>query len=52
MSDINLSNQGNEAEKYYHDLVALSRGSAAISGLQDLDAILKIGLENVLKSNP
>jgi signal transduction histidine kinase len=38
-----------EAEKYYRNLVALSRVSAAISGLQDLDAILKIGLDNVLR---
>ena len=35
-------------EKHYHDLVALSRVSAAISGLQDLDSILKIGLDNVI----
>jgi signal transduction histidine kinase len=47
-SDSNLSDQGSNAEKYYHDLVALSRVSAAISGLLDLDAILKIGLDNVL----
>jgi len=47
-SDLNLSDQGNETEKHYHDLVALSRVSAAISGLQDLDAILRIGLDNVL----
>ncbi len=43
-----LSDRGSKAEKYYHDLVALSRVSAAISGLHDLDAILKIGLDNVL----
>jgi signal transduction histidine kinase len=47
-SDINLSDQGNKTEKHYNDLVALSRVSAAISGLQDLDTILKIGLDNVL----
>ena len=46
--DINLSDQGNKTEKHYNDLVALSRVSAAISGLQDLDTILKIGLDNVL----
>ncbi len=46
--DINLSDQGNETEKHYNDLVALSRVSAAISGLQDLDTILRIGLDNVL----
>ncbi len=38
-----------QAEKYYRNLVALSRVSAAISGLQDLDAILSIGLDNVLR---
>jgi signal transduction histidine kinase len=47
-SSLNLSDQGNKAEKYYHDLVALSRVSAAISGLPELDAILRIGLDNVL----
>lgn len=47
-SDLNLSDQGSEAEKHYHDLVALSRVSAAISGLHELDAILRIGLDNVL----
>jgi len=47
-SDLNLSDQDSNAEKYYHDLVALSRVSAAISGLLDLHAILKIGLDNVL----
>ncbi len=46
--DTSLSDQGNKAEKHYNDLVALSRVSAAISGLQDLDTILKIGLDNVL----
>ena len=47
-SGLNLSNQGSVTEKHYNDLVALSRVSAAISGLQDLDTILKIGLDNVL----
>jgi signal transduction histidine kinase len=46
--DTNLSDQGGKTEKHYSDLVALSRVSAAISGLQDLDTILKIGLDNVL----
>ena len=46
--DTNVSDQGIKAEKHYDDLVALSRVSAAISGLQDLDTILKIGLDNVL----
>src|SRR4030043_172706 len=47
-SGLNLSNQGSVTEKHYNDLGALSRVSAAISGLQDLDTILKIGLDNVL----
>jgi signal transduction histidine kinase len=47
-SDLNLSDQDSKTEKHYHDLVALSRVSAAISGLQDLDSILRIGLNNVL----
>ena len=47
-SDLNSSGQDSNADKYYRGLVALSRVSAAISGLLDLDAILKIGLDNVL----
>jgi signal transduction histidine kinase len=46
--DLNPPDQGGKTEKHYNDLVALSRVSAAISGLQDLDTILKIGLDNVL----
>lgn len=46
--DLNSPDQGGKTEKHYNDLVALSRVSAAISGLQDLDTILKIGLDNVL----
>jgi signal transduction histidine kinase len=44
----NQPEQVSAASKHYYDLVALSRVSAAISGLQELDAILRIGLENVL----
>ena len=47
-SDLNLSARGEVVEKHYRDLLALSRVSAAISGLLDLDSILKIGLDNVL----
>ncbi len=47
-SDLNLSDQGSKNEKYYHGLMALSRVSAAISGLHELDVILRIGLDNVL----
>ncbi len=38
----------NGEEHYHHNLAALSRVSAAISGLHELDAILRIGLDNVL----
>jgi signal transduction histidine kinase len=48
ISDLNLSDQGSKAEKYYHGLMASSRVSAAISGLHELDDILRIGLDNVL----
>ena len=37
-----------EAERHYHELLALSRVSAALSDLQDLDAILRVGLDNTL----
>jgi signal transduction histidine kinase len=47
-SDLNLADQENKAEERYHALVALSRVSAAISGLHELDAILRIGLDTVL----
>jgi len=47
-ADLNPSDQGDRDEKHYHDVVALSRVSAAISGLHELDAILRIGLDNVL----
>jgi signal transduction histidine kinase len=44
----NTKNPKNETEKRYHDLLALSRVSAAVSELQDLDAILEVALDNVL----
>jgi signal transduction histidine kinase len=47
-ADLDVTDQSSKAEKYYHGLMALSRVSAAISGLHELDAILKIGLDNVL----
>lgn len=37
-----------ERERRYHELLALSRVSAALSGLWDLDAILNVALDNVL----
>ncbi len=39
----------NQATRQQHELLALSRVSAALSGLWDLDAILKVALDNVLK---
>jgi len=47
-SDLDSSGQDSNTDKHYHGLVALSRVSAAISGLHELDAILRIGLDNVL----
>jgi len=41
-------NQDSETERRYHELLALSRVSAALSGLWDLDAILRVALDNVL----
>jgi len=38
-----------DAESYADDLKAISRLSAAVSGLSDLDAILRIGLDNVVR---
>ncbi|MFH1002625.1 MAG: GAF domain-containing sensor histidine kinase [Chloroflexota bacterium] len=35
-------------QRRYHELAALSRVSAALSGLWDLDAILKVALDNTL----
>ncbi len=36
------------SEERYHELLVLSRVSAALSGLWDLDAILRVALDNVL----
>ena len=41
-------NPESETERQYRELLALSRVSAAISGLWDLDAILRVALDNVL----
>jgi len=38
-----------QATKGHHELLALSRVSAALSGLWDLDAILRVALDNVLR---
>lgn len=42
-------NYENDAERLNHELLALSRISAALSELSDLDAILRIALDNVLQ---
>jgi len=46
----NPTTQGtvNEGERQHHELLALSRISAALSGLWDLDAVLRVALDNVL----
>ena len=36
-------------ERWYQELLAVSRVSAALSGLWDLDAVLKVALDDVLK---
>ncbi len=41
-------NSEGETERRYHELLALSRVSAALSGLWDLDAVLMVALDNVL----
>jgi len=48
MSRSKPDEQKGEAARYHQNLAALSRVSAAISGLHDLDAILRIGLDNVV----
>jgi signal transduction histidine kinase len=45
---ISTQNQGDNADRQHEELQALSRVSAALSGLWDLDAILRVGLDNVL----
>ena len=45
---LETQNLGNETQRQHHELVALSRVSAALSGLWDLDAILSVALDNML----
>jgi len=46
---LNAPGLENETTVNWHDkLIALSRVSAAVSGLQDLDAILRVGLDSML----
>ena len=44
-----VSSQDVNSERSYQELLALSRVSAAVSGLNDLDAILNVGLDAVLE---
>ena len=44
-----VQNQDAKTGKLYHDILALSRVSAAVSGLRDLDAILNVALDSVLR---
>lgn len=43
-----MQDKENESDEHYRNLLALSRVSAAVSGLGDLDAILRVALDNVL----
>jgi len=45
---VNLKTQSPEKKQRHRELLALSRVSAAVSGLNQLDAILKVALDNVL----
>ena len=45
---LEIQNPEGRTERRYHELLALSRVSAALSGLWDLDAILRVALDNVL----
>lgn len=47
--NVNVDGPKNEAKNRDNELMALSRVSAAISGLWDLEAILKVGLNSVLE---
>ena len=46
---VNVDGPDNEARNRDNELMALSRVAAAISGLWDLEAILKVGLNSVLE---
>jgi len=47
-SEAKVQNSDAKTGKLYHDILALSRVSAAVSGLRDLDAILSVALDSVL----
>jgi signal transduction histidine kinase len=44
----NMPERYSESEKCFSEIFALSRVAAALSGLSDLNAILRVGLENVM----
>ena len=48
LDSLEPTNLEDERERQQHELLAISRVSAALSGLWDLDAILKVALDNVL----
>ncbi len=45
----NLQGLGDKTKKPYRELLTISRVSAAVSGLRDLDAILDVALDTVLE---
>jgi len=47
--DLQTRKPGDEKKSRYQELLTLSRVSAALSGLWDLDAILRVVLDNVLQ---
>lgn len=47
-SDLHVNGSPEERETHYHELLTLSRVSAALSGLRDLDATLEVALDGVL----
>ena len=49
-STVNLDKQEAETQAQHHELAALSQVSAALSGLWDLDAILRVALDNMLNT--
>jgi len=48
LDSLETQNLEDERGRQHHELIALSRVSAALSGLWDLDAILKVALDNLL----
>ena len=48
LNSLNKDNPEGDTERHYQELLALSRVSAALSDLWDLDAILSVALDSVL----